>query len=66
MVKLLLNFPTSEPLALVKKFPYFDNLVEIHIILVGVFHLCIHDLINCIMFKEIMVELCRGQVLIHI
>jgi hypothetical protein len=66
MGKLLLNLAPGEPLSLVKKLPYFDNPVELYVLLVGAFHLCIHDSINCILLKEVRVELCRGQVLSYL
>jgi len=54
-----LNFTLDEPLALVKMFPCFDDLVDLYILLMCSFHLFIHDSINCCMLQEIMIEFCR-------
>ena len=35
MRKFLLNLVLSEPLSLVKKFPYFDNIMEFYVLLEG-------------------------------
>jgi hypothetical protein len=66
MGKLLLNLTPGEPLALMKKFPCFDNPIELDVLLVGSLHLGVHDLINCLLFNAVRIELCRGQVLGHI
>jgi hypothetical protein len=47
MGKLFLNLAPGEPLALVNKLSYFDNLIELYVLLEGTFHLCIHDSISC-------------------
>jgi hypothetical protein len=66
MGKLLLNLTPGEPLALVKKFPYFDDPIELDVLLVGALHLGVHDPINYFLFNAVKIELCRGQVLDHI
>jgi hypothetical protein len=63
MGKLLLNLALGKPLALVKKFPYFDDSIELDLLLVGSFHLCIHDLIKFSLIKVVRFEFIRGQVL---
>jgi hypothetical protein len=35
MGKLLLNLILGEPLALVKKLSYFDNLIDLYVLMVG-------------------------------
>jgi hypothetical protein len=47
----------------VKKFPCFDNPLDLDVLLAGLLHFGVHDPINCIMFNAIRIELCRGQVL---
>jgi hypothetical protein len=63
MGKLLLNLTLSEPLALVKKFPCFNDLIELDILLVGFICLGVHDPMKYHMFNAIRIALCRGQVL---
>jgi hypothetical protein len=46
MGKLLLNLTPSEPLALVKKLPCFDDPVELDVLLSGALCLGVHDPIN--------------------
>ena len=53
MRKLLLNLVPGEPLALVKELAYFDNSIQLDIILVSVLDLCVHDLISCSFFHAI-------------
>jgi hypothetical protein len=53
MGKHLLNLTPSEPLALVKKFPYFDDSIELDVLLAGGLHLGVHDPINSRMFNAI-------------
>jgi hypothetical protein len=64
--KPLLNLTLGEPLALVKKLPCFDDLIELDVLLVGSLHLGVHDLINYIMFNGVNIEFFRGQMLGHI
>jgi hypothetical protein len=66
MGKILLNLDFGEPLALLKKFPYFDNMVELYVLLVVRLHLVVHDMIDYIFLKEDMIDLCRGQLLNHL
>jgi hypothetical protein len=63
MGKIPLNLDPSQPLTLVKKFPYFNDSIEIYVLLAGAFHLCIHDLINCSFLKVVKVDFYRGQAL---
>jgi hypothetical protein len=53
MGKFLLDLIPSELLAIVKKLLYFDNPVELYILLVSALHFSIHDLVYCILFNEI-------------
>jgi hypothetical protein len=66
MGKLLLNLTPSEPLALVKKLPRFDDPIELDVMLEGAIHLGFHDPIKYHMFNAIRIEFCRGQVLGHV
>jgi hypothetical protein len=66
MGKLLLNLTPGEPLALVKEFPCFDDLIELDVLLVGSLHLGVHDLINYHLLNAVRIEFCRGQVLDHL
>jgi hypothetical protein len=52
----------GEPLALVKKLPCFDNLIELYVLLVGALQLGVHDLVHCSLLNAVGVELCRVQV----
>ena len=51
MGKLLLNLTPSEPLSLMNKLNFFDEPIELDIILAGVLCLGFHDPINCCMFN---------------
>jgi hypothetical protein len=51
MGKLLLNLTPGEPLSLMKKLNFFDESIELDIILAGVLRLGFHDPINCCMFN---------------
>jgi hypothetical protein len=53
MGKLLLNLTPGEPLALMKKFPCFDNLIELDGKFEGVIFLGVHDVIKCPMFVAV-------------
>ena len=53
MRKLLLNLVLGEPLALVKELAYFDNSIQLDILLASVLDLCVHDLISCSLFHAI-------------
>jgi hypothetical protein len=64
--KLLLNQTPGDPLSLVKKFPYFDDLIELDVLLAGSLRLGVHDTIYCLLFNAINIELCRGQVPGHV
>jgi hypothetical protein len=59
MGKNLLNLAPSEPLALVKKFPCFDDPVVLYVLLVGSFQLCIHDEINYVSMMKSIVSFSR-------
>jgi hypothetical protein len=61
--KLLLNLAPGEPFSLVKKFPCFDDPIDLYGLLVSSFHIFIHDFITCILLKEVMVDFCSVQVL---
>jgi hypothetical protein len=66
MGKLLLNLTLGEPLALVKKLSFFDEPIELDVILVDYLHIGVHDLIKCIIFNAAKIDLCRGQVLSYV
>jgi hypothetical protein len=51
----LLDLVLCEQLALVKKLPCFNNLIELYVLLEIVVHIGGHDPIICILFKVIMV-----------
>ena len=53
MRKLILNLVLVEPLALVKELACFDNSIQLDILLVSVFDLCVHDALSCSLFQEI-------------
>jgi hypothetical protein len=57
MGKFLLNLTPSESLALVKKLPFFDNLIELDVMMVGTLHLYVHDPISCFIFNAVMIYL---------
>jgi hypothetical protein len=42
----MLNLTPCEPLSLVKKMPYFDDPIELDVLLAGSPHLSVHVLIN--------------------
>ena len=43
---LLLIFAPSESLALVNMLSYFDNPINLYVLLVGILNFCVHDLIH--------------------
>jgi hypothetical protein len=59
--KLLLNLTPGEPLALVKKFPCFDDLIELDVLLAGSLHLGVHDMIHYFLLNAFRIELCRAK-----
>jgi len=63
MEKLLLNMNPSEPLAMMKKLPCFDNPIDLDGILTSVLCLGFHDPIKCHLFDAVIIELCRVQIL---
>ena len=52
MGNLLLNLTLGEPLFLVKNLPSFDDPIEMYVLLLGAFPMCIHDLVNCSLLKD--------------
>jgi len=62
MGKLLFNLTPSEPLASVKKLPYFDEPIECNVLLEGILPLGVDDPINYLMFNVVMIDFCRGHV----
>jgi hypothetical protein len=62
----MLNLTPGEPLSMVKTFPYFDDPIELDVLLVGSLHLGVHDLIIFFLFDAFRIDLCRGQVLNHV
>jgi hypothetical protein len=65
MEKILLNLILIEPLFLVKKMPFLDNSLELHVLLVSGLYFCVHDMVDCILFSLVMVYLSNFQVLYH-
>jgi hypothetical protein len=63
MGKLLLNLTLGEPLALVKEFPCFDNLIELDVLLVGSLHLGVHDLVYYFYSMQSILSFLGDQVL---
>jgi hypothetical protein len=63
MVKRMLNLTPGEPLALMKKLPYFDDPIELDGLLAGVICLGVHDTINCLLSDVVVIEFYRGQLL---
>jgi hypothetical protein len=63
MGKFLLNLTPGEPLSLVKKLPYFDDLIELGVLLEGALRLGVHDPINSHLFDAVRIAFYRGQVL---
>ena len=53
MRKLLLNLVLGEPLTLVKELAYFDNSIQLDIMLASVLDLHVYDLISCSLFHAI-------------
>jgi hypothetical protein len=53
----------SEPLALMKKLPYFNDLIEFDNLLVGLICLGIHDSIKYHLFNVGKIEFFRGKLL---
>lgn len=58
MRKLLLRLALSEPLALVNKFTFFDNPIELYVLLEGIIFLSVHDSINFYLFNLVEIEFC--------
>jgi hypothetical protein len=58
-----LNLTLGEPLSLVKKLPFFDDPIELDVLLMVALHLGLRDLINYFMFNPFNIELFRGQFL---
>ena len=56
MGKLLSNLDLGELFSLVKKLSCFDYPIELHGLLVGSHHLCVHGMIHCSFLKEVMGE----------
>jgi hypothetical protein len=66
MEKHLLSLTSSEILSLVKKLPFFDDMIELDVLVDGDFNISVHDSINCFMFNVVRIDLCRGHVLDHV
>ena len=66
MRKLLLNLTFGEPIDLVKKLSYFDNPIELYVMMEISLHLGVHDLVHYIFINVVRVQLCRVQVLFHL
>jgi hypothetical protein len=55
MGKILLNLTLGEPLSLVKKLPYFDDPIELDVLLASALHIGVHDSINFLLFNVFMI-----------
>jgi hypothetical protein len=66
MGKLLLNLTPDEPPAMVKELPFFDDPIELDVLLAVALHLGVHDPIKYLLLHAFRTELCRIQVLNHI
>jgi hypothetical protein len=53
MMKLLLNLIPGEPLSFVKELPYFDELIELEVLLVGALVSMIWSTINYLMQSQL-------------
>ena len=63
MGEIPLNLNPSEPLALVKKLPRFDDLIELDMLMEIDLHLGLHDLVQIHQLNEIRVEFCMAKCL---
>lgn len=52
----MLNLAPIEMISLVKRLPYFDSPIELHVFLVGIHYLGVHDLIEYGMFNVVKIE----------
>ena len=66
MGKLPLNSTPSELLVMVKELPYFDDTIELDVLLARSVRLDVYDPINCLLFNAFNIDLLRGQVLCHV
>jgi len=65
MGEILLNLTLGEPLALVKKSPYFDDPIKLDVLLESGLCLGFHDSFNYLFFNVVRIEFYRGQVLVR-
>jgi hypothetical protein len=63
MGELLMDLFLGQPLAMVKKLNYFDNLIEFYVLLERALQLGVHDLVHCSFFHAVEIEICSGVVL---
>jgi hypothetical protein len=63
MGKLLLNMTHVQPLSLAKELPFFDNSIELDVLLPSTPCLGFHDPIDFFLFNEIRIELCGGKLI---
>lgn len=61
MGKISLNLALGEPLFWVKKLPCIDDLIEFYVLLLGILHFGVHDMIHYILFNAIMIDFNGGQ-----
>jgi len=59
----LLNLAPGEPIALVKKLPYFEKLVELYVLLVSILCFGVHDIIHYKLLNELRIEFYGHQLL---
>ena len=61
----MLNFPPGEPLALVQKFPFFDNLIKLDPLLVSSLDLFVHNMITGCMLYAVGIEIYLCQLFFY-
>jgi hypothetical protein len=66
MRKILLNLNSSEPPTLVKELPYFDDLLELFVLLEDYVHFSVHVLDDYLMLDTIKIDIFRVQLLDHL
>jgi len=61
MEKRLLNLTPSNPLALVKQLFFFDNSIELYVLMECYLHISVHDPIHYIFPNALKVDFYKGQ-----
>lgn len=63
MGNFFLNLALNELLTFVKNLSYFENPIELHVLLVGILHIGVHDFIHYSLFNAIRIEFYGIQLL---